>query len=130
MCNCFHVTAQGAHLMSTMSTLSVTWLLMPLYDRNIMSSTPCTSAMHTLQVLSSKRCNTSSSLKVFVLKNSTFSMPLSGIRKRKLSTSCHSWLADLITKCEKLTMWTCGHCLTGDKECKVSDDCDKCEACV
>ena len=27
-------------------------------------------------------------------------------------------------------MWTCGHCLTGGKECKVSDNCDKCEACV
>ena len=27
-------------------------------------------------------------------------------------------------------MWTCGRCLTGGKECKVSDDCDKCEACV
>ena len=27
-------------------------------------------------------------------------------------------------------MRTCGHCLTGGKECKVSDDCDKCEACV
>ena len=27
-------------------------------------------------------------------------------------------------------MQTCGHCLTGGKECKVLDDCDKCEACV
>ena len=43
--------------MSTMSTLSVTWLLMPLYDRNIMSSTPCTPATRTLQVPSSERCN-------------------------------------------------------------------------
>ena len=95
-----------------------------------MSSTPCTSATHTLQVLSSERRNTSSLLKVFVLKNSTFFMPSSSIRKRKLSTSCHSWLADLITKCEKLVMRTCDCCLTGGKKCKVSDNYDKCEACV
>ena len=57
-------------------------------------------------------------------------MPLSGIRKRKPSTSHHSWLADLIAKREKLAMWTCGHCLTGGKECKVLNNCDKCEACV
>ena len=57
-------------------------------------------------------------------------MPSSGIRKKKPSTSCHSQLADLIAKCEKLAMWTCDHCLTGDKKCKVSDNCDKCEVCV
>ena len=95
-----------------------------------MSSTPCMPATCTLQVPSSERHNTSSLLKVFVLKNLTFSMPSSGIRKRKPSTSCHSWLADLIAKCEKLAMRTCGRCLTGGKECKVLDDCDKCEACV
>ena len=27
-------------------------------------------------------------------------------------------------------MRTCGHCLTGGKECKVLNNCDKCEACV
>ena len=27
-------------------------------------------------------------------------------------------------------MWTCDHCLTDGKECKVSDDCNKCEVCV
>ena len=106
------------------------WLLMPLYDRNIMSSTSYMSAMCTLQVLSSERHNTSFSLKVFVLKNSTFFMPLSSIRKRKLFTSRHSWLADSIAKCRKLAMWTCDHCLTGGKKCKVLNNCDKCEACV
>ena len=95
-----------------------------------MSSTPCMPATRTLQVPSSERRNTSSSLKIFVLKNSTFSMPLSSIRKKKLSTSCCSQLADSITKREKLAMQTCGHCLTGGKKCKVSDNCDKCEACV
>ena len=57
-------------------------------------------------------------------------MPLSDIRKKKLSTSCRFRLADLIAKCEKLAIWTCGHCLTGGKECKVLNNCDKCEVCV
>ena len=57
-------------------------------------------------------------------------MPLSSIRKKKLSTSCHSRLADSIAKREKLAMWTCSHCLTGGKECKVLNNCDKCRACV
>ena len=57
-------------------------------------------------------------------------MPLSGIRKKKLSTFCHSQLTDSIAKREKLAMWTCDRCLTGGKECKVLDNCDKCEACV
>ena len=57
-------------------------------------------------------------------------MPSSGIRKKKLFTSCHSQLADLIAKRRKLIMWACDHCLTGGKECKMSDNCDKCEVCV
>ena len=118
---------------STMSTPATMWLLrvlMPSHDIITMSSTPCTPTTHTLQVLFSERCNTSSSLNIFVLENSTFFMPSPGIRKKKLSTSHHSQLADSIAKHEMLAMWACGHCLTSGTECKVSENCDKCDTCI
>ena len=103
---------------------------MPLHDMINMSSTPCTSAICILQILSSKRRNTSFSLNIFILKNSTFFMPSPGIRKKKSSTSHHSWLADSIAKHGTLAMQACGHCLTGGTECKVLKNCDKCDACA